>query len=320
MSCLIIYALQLEKGKYYVGKTHSLELRFQQHKSSNGSEWTKKYKPISIIESYEHHSTFEEDILTKKYMMKYGIDNVRGGSYTKIELEEWQVKSLEHEFKSVSDKCFKCGRTGHFANECEKFKYMNIYLLTFETEEQLTEEIDKMEKLREHLKQEMKIIEHLKYCSYDDYEGEGTPRNYEGEGRPRKIVKRKFEIKLDIIEKLGLTDYKYEPNFHIGYNRNEKKSKHELYRECILPKWSSPIINFTTGQQDKLFDCRPDPENIKENVYKIYVNRVKREKTLNKLLSDNGLDYINYAETLDELNNRIEHLYEKLAKVLTSEI
>ena len=91
MSCLIIYALQLEQGKYYVGKTHrseGAELRFQEHLSGRGSEWTKFYKPISIIESYEHHSTFEEDVLTKKYMMKYGIEHVRGGSYTMIELEE----------------------------------------------------------------------------------------------------------------------------------------------------------------------------------------------------------------------------------------
>ena len=105
---ITIYALELETNKYYVGQTHrgtGANIRFQEHKSGNGSEWTKLYKPISIIETYETESLFEEDILTKKYMIKYGIENVRGGSYTKIDLDEWQIKSLEHEFKSVSDSC-----------------------------------------------------------------------------------------------------------------------------------------------------------------------------------------------------------------------
>lgn len=86
---LIIYALKLESGKYYVGKTHreeGPEYRFQQHILGNGTEWTKKYKPISILESYEHNSSWEEDVLTKKYMMKYGIENVRGGAYIEFNI------------------------------------------------------------------------------------------------------------------------------------------------------------------------------------------------------------------------------------------
>jgi len=70
MACLIIYALELESCKFYVGKTHKSEgsvFRFTQHKLGNGAEWTKKYKPISIIEEYEHHCTLEEDVLTKIY-------------------------------------------------------------------------------------------------------------------------------------------------------------------------------------------------------------------------------------------------------------
>jgi predicted GIY-YIG superfamily endonuclease len=42
MESLIIYALLLVEGKYYVGKTYNLDLRFQEHNSGYGSEWTKK--------------------------------------------------------------------------------------------------------------------------------------------------------------------------------------------------------------------------------------------------------------------------------------
>lgn len=41
-------------------------------------------------------------------MCKYGIENVRGGAYCKVKLDDWQIKTLEHEFTSMSDKCYNC--------------------------------------------------------------------------------------------------------------------------------------------------------------------------------------------------------------------
>lgn len=46
---VFIYILQLEQGKYYVGKTTNYAFRFERHFSSGGSAWTKKYKPIKRI-------------------------------------------------------------------------------------------------------------------------------------------------------------------------------------------------------------------------------------------------------------------------------
>ena len=37
-----IYAIKLEKGKYYIGKTTHPQFRLQSHFDSNGSYWTKK--------------------------------------------------------------------------------------------------------------------------------------------------------------------------------------------------------------------------------------------------------------------------------------
>ena len=45
-----IYILQLEQGKYYVGKTNNPLFRLEQHFNSNGSVWTTKYNPISVLE------------------------------------------------------------------------------------------------------------------------------------------------------------------------------------------------------------------------------------------------------------------------------
>ena len=39
---MFIYILELEEGKYYVGKTEDPTYRIESHFASNGSAWTKK--------------------------------------------------------------------------------------------------------------------------------------------------------------------------------------------------------------------------------------------------------------------------------------
>ena len=118
-----LYVLKLIKGKYYVGITYkNISVRVYQHEIGIGSEWTKLYKPISIIETLKTNNIFEEDKYTKMYMNKFGIENVRGGSYTKINLEEYQKKALELELRSANQLCFKCGKLGHFASKCTVIK------------------------------------------------------------------------------------------------------------------------------------------------------------------------------------------------------
>ena len=56
--------------------------------------------------------------MTKEYMEKYGIDNVRGGAYTQVDLPDDSREVLQREIRGVGDVCFKCNRSGHWANQC----------------------------------------------------------------------------------------------------------------------------------------------------------------------------------------------------------
>jgi len=118
MSLTNIYVLECQQGKYYVGKSADVMKRYEQHKDGSGSAWTKKYKPIKMNKIVSDVSPFEEDKVVKEYMLKYGPDNVRGGSYSQMVLDAATLNLLQKELWGASDKCMKCGKSGHFASKC----------------------------------------------------------------------------------------------------------------------------------------------------------------------------------------------------------
>jgi predicted GIY-YIG superfamily endonuclease len=81
-----IYVLQLEGGKYYVGKTQNLDRRYAEHQAGE-CMWTKLYKPVCVM-STVLGDAFDEDKITKQLMAKHGIDNVRGGSYAIFDISK----------------------------------------------------------------------------------------------------------------------------------------------------------------------------------------------------------------------------------------
>jgi predicted GIY-YIG superfamily endonuclease len=115
-----LYVLECEDNRWYVGKTTDIDRRFAQHLAGKGSEWTREYAPIRIAETRPITSPYDETNVTKDYMKKYGIDNVRGGAYCSVELAEEQEEVIRHEIRAAGDRCFKCGKPGHFANQCKR--------------------------------------------------------------------------------------------------------------------------------------------------------------------------------------------------------
>jgi len=127
-----IYVLRLEAGKYYIGKSDCVIKRYEQHMQGNGSAWTRKYKPVSLEKTIKNVSPFEEDKVTKEYMSKYGIENVRGGSYVEVELTEFHKDALNMEIWAAKDLCTQCGRRGHFVKDCHAKTDVSGNILEFE--------------------------------------------------------------------------------------------------------------------------------------------------------------------------------------------
>lgn len=115
---VFIYVLELEQGKYYVGKTNDPQFRIQTHFNASGSAWTKRFKPVRVLELIPDCDDYDEDKYTKKYMDTYGIDNVRGGSFVSVELDSSTKEQLVKMSNGTNNRCFKCGEDTHFTKDC----------------------------------------------------------------------------------------------------------------------------------------------------------------------------------------------------------
>ena len=143
MSKINIYVLKLESGKYYIGKSNDIHKRFQQHLNGIGSSWTKKYKPLKIEKIINNTSPFDEDKVTKELMDKYGIDNVRGGSYSNIELSDFQIETIKTEIWGATDLCSQCGHKGHFIKDC--YAKIDVFGKSLKKDQEDDEEEDEEE-------------------------------------------------------------------------------------------------------------------------------------------------------------------------------
>ena len=155
---VFIYILKLEKGKYYIGKTRNPNFRLENHFNGEGSEWTIKYKPLKLIELIPNCDDYDEDKYVRIYMDKYGISNVRGGTFTSIKLDNATINLLEKMGNSTNDRCFICGEKGHFARECEFSDNSN------DDDYNEIEEYWECEKCGKEFTEHNKFLGHLKLC------------------------------------------------------------------------------------------------------------------------------------------------------------
>ena len=115
---MYVYVLKCKEAKYYVGKSKDPMLRIDQHVSRSGSAWTKKFPPVQVERLLRMENKQDENNLTLELMEKYGIDNVRGGMYSAVEMPAAQKQNIQLSLDHNNDRCLICGLSGHFANSC----------------------------------------------------------------------------------------------------------------------------------------------------------------------------------------------------------
>ena len=137
-----VYVLELEHGKYYVGKTTDVARRFQQHLSGSSSIWTRMFRPIRIINIIHECDGLDEDRITVKYMITYGIYNVRGGPYISAKLSLEEVNHIHRRIRMAMDLCLICGSSWHFASKCRKQYTLGEHCLVCNSKTHFTEDCE----------------------------------------------------------------------------------------------------------------------------------------------------------------------------------
>jgi hypothetical protein len=112
-----IYVLKLTNDKYYIGETDNIEKTYENHFMGYENTWTKKYKPICVIELIKKKCYMKLNNYVIDYMYYYGVDNVSGGDY--IDLDELQIKLLQKYVWNKNKKCTRCGKNNHLV--CKEF-------------------------------------------------------------------------------------------------------------------------------------------------------------------------------------------------------
>lgn len=97
-----VYVLELENGRYYVGRTSNFIQRMNEHFKEGGALYTKKYRPIKIKEVVVEKTKYDERDKTLEYMDKYGCENVRGYAWCRENLSK---KPTIRENKNVVKEC-----------------------------------------------------------------------------------------------------------------------------------------------------------------------------------------------------------------------
>jgi hypothetical protein len=118
LKMVTIFILELKENKYYVGKTDNPNFRIEQHFTADGSLWTKTYKPIKVLETFNNCDNFDENKYTLVYMDKFGVNNVRDGSFCQIKLSKEETNIIQKMINGSSDKYYICAKKGHFVKDC----------------------------------------------------------------------------------------------------------------------------------------------------------------------------------------------------------
>jgi len=80
-----IYVLKLVDDRYYIGRSQNIVQRIEDHFSGNGSVYTKKYKPLNVVEIVEEKNNDDERNKTIEYIEKYTWEKVRGYAWCKVD-------------------------------------------------------------------------------------------------------------------------------------------------------------------------------------------------------------------------------------------
>ena len=97
MEELYIYVLELVNEKYFIHHANQKNDEIILFEFEIYFDYLKIYKPLRISEIIKEEDELHLDNVVKNYMYKHGYENVRGGSYSEVELSKATQHFIERE-------------------------------------------------------------------------------------------------------------------------------------------------------------------------------------------------------------------------------
>jgi len=266
-----IYILELENDKFYIGRTNNVKNRFKEHLNGIGNIWTKNNKPKSIIKTIENCSLYDLDEYVKEYMKKYGIDNVRGGSYNQIILNTDTITYLYNELNMCCNSSSK-DYIIPLDNYVNYFDRAPIELLDEEIE-YLIKLIDIVININNEMNGRNKLLLILIKLDNEKNVADDVLKKYSNniEEYYNKYCKSKYDNSIDEYDDIAILYYKC----LFEYYKNEKLLDESFKRE-------SNLINISK-KKDVMF-LNMECEKYNTTFYNINIDLLKRKlNELNKL-------------------------------------
>lgn len=118
-------------------------------------DYLKKYKPTSILQKIETDNPLDIDKYVKQYMIEYGVDHVRGGTYYQEDLSEDLLRALLCELDTVSTTINK-------KNEEMIANLIDTYAFKQMTKDEIQEQYILLANTYENYKREKQLYESIK--------------------------------------------------------------------------------------------------------------------------------------------------------------
>jgi len=173
-----------------------------------------------------------------------GIDNVRGGSFSQINLSDEQTTLIEQMIKGSTDKCYSCGASGHFVKECMEPKLHEYIKLV--TNENVEEKTDLVRSIYDEIIEINQIIQRGEFVSMSDLP--------EIQKQSKELNEEKrLQYEYDNLRKQRTLNIHGEPQFNITKMKPISDRLQRLKQITHgIPNWKNSIpahyrTHFTSG-------------------------------------------------------------------------
>jgi hypothetical protein len=116
----VLYVLVLQDCCLYVGRCRAdrIGARFQEHACGHGAAWTRLHPPARVAYTRPSFDAFDEDACVLRLMTEFGVDAVRGGTWSSVKLREPELQHVRRRIAHALGECLYCGSREHLSNAC----------------------------------------------------------------------------------------------------------------------------------------------------------------------------------------------------------